>query len=113
MDFIEGKGRAIKGAKKRGSVKISGMDVPVYVAKDIVDAGVNGRILGIARYDEKDVFVRGELGAEMRKLVLFHEIFHQIDDVNSCDLTEAQVDRMSRGVYEFLVNNPKWTDLVK
>lgn len=104
----------ILGAKKKGVVSIGGLKVPVYLAKDITrDGQSEGRVLGVARYDEKDVFVRECLGVEMRKMVLLHELTHQIDDLYNTGLSEAQVDGISRGFYDFLVNNPKWMDLVK
>lgn len=112
--IIKDKAGNILGVKKRGVVKIGGLKIPIYLAKDITRDGLSdGRVLGVARYDEKDVFVRECLGTEMRKLVLIHEITHQIDDLQGTGLSETQVDGISKGIYDFLVNNPKWMDLVK
>jgi len=55
------------------------------------------------------------LPPERRQQVRFHELIH-VADLESCDsqdnLTEAQVDRLSRSLWTIIRDNPQLVDLL-
>ena len=65
-----------KGAKKAGHLALCGVDVPIYLVKDLEDEGQ--RCFGISIIDEPAILLCTSQGDEHLRQVLVHEAIHTI-----------------------------------
>ena len=62
---------------------------------------------GTIGYDTGKISIDGTADRELQKCVLVHEIVHGIDDMFDIGLTEEQVVKLGKGLYQVVKDNPK------
>lgn len=63
-------------------------------------------LYGLVNYDEEKILLNKKYTRNQRECTLIHEVIHAIDDLNEIDLTEEQVVKLGKGMYQFIKDNP-------
>ncbi|ADL40306.1 hypothetical protein phiCTP1_gp5 [Clostridium phage phiCTP1] len=89
-----------------GIVKIGFMDYLVSIYDHpIIDSG--DVCYGTIGYESGNISIDGTVDKELQKCVLVHEIVHGIDDMCDIGLTEEQVVKLGKGLYQVIKDNPE------
>jgi len=57
------------------------------------------------QHEWQKVFIAPELPPSQRTVSLLHEVLHIINKIYRCGITEENIDRLSEGLAEFLIDN--------
>lgn len=61
---------------------------------------------GNIKFDEGDINISNLYSDDQQKCTFIHECVHGIDDIVETGLTEEQVRKLSKGIYQFIKDNP-------
>lgn len=62
-------------------------------------------LYGQIDFKNKVITLNNDYDDEQLEVTLYHEILHGIDDMYNIDLTEKQVEMISKGIYILLTDN--------
>jgi hypothetical protein len=66
---------------------------------------------GEIEYANHSIRIAGDACEQHRESALLHEAIHAIEEQFRTGLTEAQVSALEHGLYQVLVDNPKFTQM--
>lgn len=67
----------------------------------------NALCYGNIEYDKGNINLSKLYTADQQKCTLIHECIHGIDDIFDIDLSEEQIEKLGKGVYGFIKDNPE------
>lgn len=86
-------------------VKIGYKDYTVNKVDGEVTEG-NTVCYGVIHYDDGIIDISKKYSEDQQKCALIHECIHGIDDVFDIGLSEKQTEKMGKGLYGFMKDNP-------
>lgn len=86
------------------SIKVAGNVYTIRADQDLENQG----ILGEANFNTHEILINPLYSKQQQEAVLLHEIIHVINYVYNVGLDEEHVDRLARGLYATIVENPNY-----
>lgn len=87
------------------NVKIGYKDYKVNIVDgDVVDG--NKVCYGNIEYENGNINISSLYSKDQQKCTFIHECMHGIDDIVEAGLDEDQIRKISKGLYQFIKDNP-------
>jgi hypothetical protein len=68
---------------------------------------------GEIQFNQHKILVSYEFSPQQQQCTLLHEAVHGIDQWLDIDLEEEQVEKLGKGLYQLLKDNPQLVDMLK
>lgn len=82
-----------------------------YKVEKVEDLDDGSKLLyGNIDFDNDVINICNKYSDAQQTVTLIHESIHGIDDLLEIDLTEDQVRKLGKGIYQFIVDNPSLFD---
>lgn len=66
-------------------------------------------LLGQSKHTEAELQIRNDMPPDRERLILWHEIFHAVENEAGFSFSEEQVRGMAAGLFAVLRDNPAFT----
>ena len=86
------------------TIKVAGTP---YVIKYTPDIDKDG-LLGLANFNTREIFINNLYPKEQQEETLLHEIIHVVNYAYNVGLDEDAVDKLARGMYATIRENPSY-----
>ncbi|WP_167957958.1 hypothetical protein [Anaerosporobacter faecicola] len=89
-------------------VKVGYKEYEVQMEKHLDDE--TNLLYGCCYYEEETIKLCTKYTENQQKCTLVHELVHAIDNMNDIGLTEDQVVKLGKGLYQLIKDNPNMFD---
>lgn len=91
-------------------LKVGGMTYKVIIQEHFKAYDDDRNLWGYCDYEQQIIYIRESLSQQKKKQVLVHELTHAIlHEVGYKEQDEDLVNRFSKGLHQFLKDNPTLT----
>jgi len=80
-----------------------------FMSKTELYADSGDTLLGQSKHTDAELQVRSDMPHDRERLILWHEIFHAVENEAGFEFTEGQVRTMAAGLFAVLRDNPALT----
>ncbi len=85
-------------------IKVAGSIYQIKQSPELEQEG----LLGEVNFNNQQIRINPNYSKEVQELTLLHEIVHVVNYTYNVGLEEEQVDRLSRGLYATIKENPEY-----